>query len=203
MAKKIVITKDKILEAAFKIVREKGIEEVSNRTIAKELDSSIRPIYYQFKSAEELKEELYKRVEKYFYQYITKNMSDDIPYYKQVGLNYIKFAREESNFFKLLFMTSMKYLPKEFISRDEEDYREIAKLIKLSTKLDDNDIKSFHMRMWFFTHDIATLLATDTIVLTDNAVADLLSSEFQALMLLEENKDNKWILNKDWRDNNE
>lgn len=46
MAKKIVITKDKILEAAFKIVREKGIEEVSNRTIAKELDSSIRPIYY-------------------------------------------------------------------------------------------------------------------------------------------------------------
>lgn len=67
MAKKIVITKDKILEAAFKIVREKGIEEVSNRTIAKELDSSIRPIYYQFKSAEELKEELYKRVEKYFY----------------------------------------------------------------------------------------------------------------------------------------
>lgn len=38
----------------------------------------------------------------------------------------------------------------------------------------------------------------------EKEVAELLSSEFQALMLLEENPNNKWILNnKDWRDNNE
>ena len=68
MAKETKITKDKILEAAFTIARNKGLEEVSNRTIAKELNSSIRPIYYQFSNSEELKKELKKKIEKYFYK---------------------------------------------------------------------------------------------------------------------------------------
>ena len=59
--------------------------------------------------------------------------------------------------------------------------------------------------MWMFTHGIATLLATDTVLLTEEQISNLLSSQFQALMLLEENPDNKWILdkNKDWRKNDE
>ena len=50
--------------------------------------------------------------------------------------------------------------------------------------------------MWIFCHGIATLLANGTIKLTDNQIQDLLSYEFQALMLLEENPNNKWVLNK-------
>ncbi len=205
MAKETKITKDKILEAAFTIARNKGLEEVSNRTIAKELNSSIRPIYYQFSNSEELKKELNKKIEKYFYKYIMKNMVDTIPYYKQIGVNYIKFAREERHLFKILFMTSSTYLPEGFVSKDEENFGKISKLIKLSTRLDDKDIKSFHIKMWMYTHGIAALLASDTIKLNDKQISELLSSEFQALMLLEENPDNKWKLEnkKDWRDENE
>ena len=34
---------------------------------------------------------------------------------------------------------------------------------------------------------------------TDKDISDLLSSEFQALMLLEENPNNKWVLN-NWKE---
>lgn len=205
MSKEVKITKDMILEAAFDIVREKGLEEVSNRSIAKRLECSIRPIYYQFNNSDELKKELYNKIEKYFYKYIMDNMIDNIPYYRQVGVNYIKFAREEKNFFKILFMSKSDYLPEGFVSKSEDDFKEISKLIKMSTKLNDDDIKSFHIKMWMFTHGIATLLATDTVLLTEEQISNLLSSQFQALMLLEENPDNKWILdkNKDWRKNDE
>ena len=205
MSKEVKITKDMILEAAFDIVREKGLEEVSNRTISKRLECSIRPIYYQFNNSDELKKELYNKIEKYFYKYIMDNMIDNIPYYRQVGINYIKFAREEKNFFKILFMSKSDYLPEGFVSKSEDDFKEISKLIKMSTKLNDDDIKSFHIKMWMFTHGIATLLATDTVLLTEEQISNLLSSQFQALMLLEENPDNKWILdkNKDWRKNDE
>lgn len=205
MSKEVKITKDMILEAAFDIVREKGLEEVSNRSIAKRLECSIRPIYYQFNNSDELKKELYTKIEKYFYKYIMDNMIDNIPYYRQVGINYIKFAREEKNFFKILFMSKSDYLPEGFVSKSEDDFKEISKLIKMSTKLNDDDIKSFHIKMWMFTHGIATLLATDTVLLTEEQISNLLSSQFQALMLLEENPDNKWILdkNKDWRKNDE
>ena len=94
-------------------------------------------------------------------------------------------------------MSKYDLLPKEFISKDDEDYKELTKIIKISTNLNEEDISSFHIKMWLFAHGIATLVATNTIKLTDNQIKDLLSKEFQALMLLKENKDNKWVLKED------
>lgn len=190
------ITKEKILDAAFSIARSYGVNKVSNREIAKRLNCSIRPIYYQFKNVDELNKELYVKIEKFFYKFIMDNMIDTMPLYKQVGINYIKFAREETNLFKFLFMTRSDLIPKEFISKDQEDFKELVKLIKISTKLSDKDVESFHIKMWIFAHGIATLSANNTVEFNDEQISHLLSLEFQALMLLEENPDNKWILNK-------
>ena len=87
----VKISKEKILDAALSITRSKGIECVSNRELAKYLNCSIRPIYYQFKNVEELNIELYKKIEKYFYKYLMDNMNDKMPLYKQVGLIYLKY----------------------------------------------------------------------------------------------------------------
>ena len=48
--------------------------------------------------------------------------------------------------------------------------------------------------MWMFSHGIATLVASHTVSLSDEQIKELLSLEFQALMLLEENKNNKWVI---------
>ena len=81
MPTKIKITKEMILDAAFEIAKEEGIEGVSNRTIAKRLNSSIRPIYYQFENSKELNQELRIKIEKYFYHYLMDNINDDMPAY--------------------------------------------------------------------------------------------------------------------------
>ena len=192
MPTNVRITKNMILDTAFDIARSGGLEDVSNREIASRLGCSIRPIYYQFKNTDELKGELYAKIEKYFYTYLMDNMRDDIPPYKQVGINYIRFAREESHFFRILFMSETNLLPMGFVTKDEDDFRKLAKFIKFSTKLSDDDIKTFHVRMWLFAHGIASLLASNTVVFSDTQIEKLLSYEFQALMLLEENPDNKW-----------
>lgn len=183
------ITKDMILDASFDIAREKGMEEVSNREIAKRLNCSIRPIYYQFKNTSELKMELYNKIEKYFYTYLLNNISKDMLPYKQVGIKYINFAREENNLFRILFMSKVGYLPDNFITRDYEDYKELEGLIKISTKLSDEDIKAFHIKMWIFTHGIAALIATNTVEFSEKQIQELLTEEFQSLMLFE--KQNK------------
>lgn len=188
------ITKEMILNTAFEIAREKGFENISNRELAKKMNCSIRPIYYQFKNVEELNKELYKKIERYFYEFLMDNMIEDVPLYKQIGINYIKFAIAENNLFKFLFMTETKDEPSAFITTDEKGFEEVVKAIKISTKLSDKDIKSFHIKMWIFAHGIATLSATKSVKFTDEQIQDLLSQEFQALMLLEENPNNKWIL---------
>ena len=190
----IKISKDMILDAAFKIAREEGIEKISNREIAKNLDCSIRPIYYQFENVQEMQKELYLKIEKYFYQFLMDNMVDDIPKYKQIGIHYIKFAQKEKKLFQILFMGDMGLTPNAFISKAGKDYEDIEKLIKISTNLDKEEIKDFHTKMWIFTHGIATLVANNTVHLEEKQIKELLSNEFQALMLLEENPNNKWKL---------
>ena len=196
MPTKIRISKEMILDAAFEIVRKDGMEKLSNRELASKLKCSIRPIYYQFENVEEMQKELYLKIEQYFYKFILDNMVKEIPKYKQVGINYIKFAKKEKKLFQTLFMSDTGLTPDAFVTKAGEDYKEIEKLIKISTNLNEDDIKDFHTKMWIFCHGIATLVANDTIKLTDNQIQDLLSCEFQALMLLEENPNNKWVLPK-------
>ena len=196
MPTKIKISKDMILDAAFEIVRKDGMEKLSNRELASKLKCSIRPIYYQFENVEEMQKELYLKIEQYFYKFILDNMVKEIPKYKQVGINYIKFAKKEKKLFQTLFMSDTGLTPDAFVLKAGGDYKEIEKLIKISANIKEEDIKDFHTKMWIFCHGIATLVANDTIKLTDNQIQDLLSCEFQALMLLEENPNNKWVLPK-------
>lgn len=202
MPKEVKITKDMIIDAAFQIARGDGLDKVSNREIALKLNCSIRPIYYQFKNVEELNKELYFKIEKYFYKYLMDNMREDIPKYKQVGINYIKFAKEEKKLFQMLFMTKTEYLPDEFVSSAGNDYMHLKDIIRLSTDLKDEDINKFHIKMWIFTHGIASLVASDTVQFSDKQIQELLSHEFQALMLLEENPDNKWVLKTNEKNSN-
>ena len=197
----IRITKEMILNAAFDITRNEGIEKLSNREIAKKMNCSIRPIYYQFKNSEELYKALYNKINSYFYDFIMKNIVDDIPHYKQIGINYIKFAQEETNFFKVLFMSPARDVPNTFVATDKNGFAGVIDAIKLSTYLSDKDIKSFHTKMWIFVHGIATLTVSKSVKFTEEQIRDLLSQEFQALMLLGENIDNKWVLKNidDWR----
>lgn len=194
MSKSVTITKDMILATAFDIAREKGLDGISNRELAKKLNCSIRPIYYQFQNVDKLYKEIYIEIEKYFYKFLMDNMNDEMPKYKQVGINYIKFAKEEKELFKILFMSKIDLGLNDFIAKDMEDFKELSKLIKISTNLNDEDIESFHIKMWIFSHGLATLVASSTINISDEQLKQLLSLEFQALMLLKENSNNKWVL---------
>ena len=91
-------------------------------------------------------------------------------------------------------MSEIGLTPNAFIYKVGEDYEEIAKMIKISTNLNDDHIKDFHTKMWIFCHGIASLVANSTIHLENKQIEQLLSYQFQALMLLEENPNNKWAL---------
>ena len=110
MPTKIRISKDMILDAAFEIVRQDGMEKLSNRELAKKLKCSIRPIYYQFENVEEMQKELYLKIEQYFYKFILDNMVEKIPKYKQVGINYIKFAKKEKKLFLQMKMIWIHFI---------------------------------------------------------------------------------------------
>ena len=194
MPTKAKITKEMILNAAFEIVKESGIDALTNKALSERLNCSIQPIYYQFKNTEDLKKELLIKIEKYFFEFLTANMTNTIPKYKQIGINYIKFAKEEKELFRIIFMTKSNHTASDLVTHALETAEGLEKVIKNSTELDKEEIKTFHIRMWIFTHGVASLVANETCNLTDEQISGLLSSSFQAFMLLEDNPNNKWLL---------
>ncbi len=183
------IQREAILKTSLEIVRENGIEKLNARTLAKRLNCSTQPIFYQFKNMEELKSAVFESALEIFRTYMLEIPKDSYRY-KEMGKNYIKFAKNEPQLFQLIFMHNTNLSPEEFMC-NEKSYMDIATEIAKQTNLSQDQIKKFHLKMWIFTNGIACLVANHTCHFTDDQIDHLLTEEYQALLKLEHSNQQK------------
>lgn len=160
MPPKAKITKEDIIAASIYIIRENGIDALNARSIAKKLNCSTQPIFSNYSSMYELKADVIDSANKIHNEYLERAMQDNdyAPYiYKAIGIYYIKFAKEERELFKLLFMRDRS---KEEIKDEKEEIEWIIKLISADTGLSLDDAYIFHLQMWIYVHGIAVMFAT-------------------------------------------
>ena len=174
------IKKEDIILCAFNILKSSGIEHVNARAIAKELNTSVQPIFYQFENMNEVKEKLLNYALDYYKKYLL-NFTDNLPKYKQVGLNYIGFAQNEANIFKFIFMGNYHIDINNFNDFDSS-YSLVEEILEEYNDLSNEDAKNIHLKMWLFTHGIASLIATKTCCFSNSYISDLLTNEFNALI---------------------
>lgn len=158
MPPKFKFTREEIIRAALELTRESGIAAVTARGLGTRLGSSAKPIFGLFENMEEVQREVLKAADQLYQSYIREDMARrEYPPYKASGLAYIRFAREEKELFKLLFM-------RDRTNEKEEDSREQLKplitLIRENTGLNEEEAFLFHMEMWIYVHGIATMIAT-------------------------------------------
>ena len=98
----------RILDGARKIFLEKGYEQTSIRNIASEINYSPGSIYFYFKEKTEIFHELHKEG---FRLLLGKMKELDViedPYerYKAMGLVFIRFAQQHTDYYNLMFLVS-------------------------------------------------------------------------------------------------
>ncbi len=105
MPPKVKITRDDILDAAVELVRERGAEALTTRSLAARLNCSTQPIFSNFPNMDALNAAVFGKVyERYAESLLASLRSEKYPSYKASGMAYIKFAVEEPRLFRLLFM---------------------------------------------------------------------------------------------------
>ena len=105
MAPKVKVNKQDIIEAAIELIRKDGASALGSRTLAAALGCSTQPIFSNFSCMEDLESEVIAAAYEKYASYLTAEAaSGKQPRYKAFGLAYIRFAREERELFKLLFM---------------------------------------------------------------------------------------------------
>ena len=85
------ITREMILDAAYAIAREQGIELVHARTIAQQLGCSTQPVLYHFNHVEDIRREVYRMADSYHSAFLMQLSDKENPMIS-IGLNYIRFA---------------------------------------------------------------------------------------------------------------
>lgn len=181
MPAKKQITKEEIIDAAFRIVRKYGKEALSIRTIAAECRCSTQPLYLSFSGISEIEEQLIKKIEEEFEKTIDKEIaSKKYPEYKAVGMGYIRFAKEESNLFKLLLMRDRSSGEDKDWDNRSFDYSTF--IIMKNYGLYKDEAYKMHAEMWVFVHGIATMFATGYLDWEWETVSEMLTDVYKGLM---------------------
>ena len=173
MAPRVKFTREEFAEAGLSVVRKKGFSALTAQALAEELKSSTRPIFTCFGTMDELKSEVYAAAEAVYRDYEDVGLKHPIPFLG-VGLQYIRFAKEDPELYRLLFltsgtefggaMTSMKHL--QNMIRES-----LMSIYKIDAKTAD-----FYFRdLWLVVHGLATLIVTGDCPYSDDEISQILT----------------------------
>ena len=179
MPPKIKITREEIVGAAVELVRQAGEYAINARTVANMLNCSTQPIFSNFATMDQLRMAVVEAADALCNDYVARGVArGDLPPYKASGMAYIRFAKEERELFKLLYMRdrARETDPKELELTDQ-----MVGILQSATGLDEESMKLFHLEMWAYVHGIATMFATGFVDLPWDLVSRMLSDAYLGL----------------------
>ncbi len=178
MPPKVKITKEEIIKTTVELVRTSGEGSINARAIAGALNCSTQPIFSNFASMEELQESVILAAYGAYLGFIKSEVdSGKYPQYKSFGMAYIRFAKEEKELFKLLFMCDRQ--GGELIPTS--DFNDSVKMIMDANGISKEKAELIHLEMWVCVHGIATMLATSFLELDWELISDMISDVYHGI----------------------
>lgn len=155
------ITKEMVVDAAFEIARNEGMEKVMVKTIADKLGCSVQPIYSYCKNMDSLRRDVTERARHFIQSYLREHI-DPNNLFQSTGRAYVQIAKEEPHIFKLYILQK-----RENISSLDDLYRtetnpDMAKVIAGNLNLGIEAAKQLHLNMLIYTIGIGTIMAVAT-----------------------------------------
>lgn len=183
MPPKCKFTKDEIIQAALNIVRAEGIDAITARGLAAKLETSTRPIFTFYENMEDLRQDTVMAAKALYTQYAAKGLQSEPPF-MGVGVQYLKFARNEPKLFQLLFMSEMpeKFDPFTALRTYDDRFGEVVNIIQGGYQIDSEAAGKLYRHLWIYTHGIATLLVTKVCSFTDEEIRQMLTEVFVSLL---------------------
>lgn len=144
------VEKRDILQAAAEVIREKGEQALTVRSIAARLGCSTQPLYYEFANIEQLRAELLLYVRQRYLQFRCSN-------YKEFGRHFLNFARQEKELFRFVYLRRRD--PGETLL-DDINCEETVRLLAQNLEMPAQTARAMHRQMQFRCYGLGVMLAT-------------------------------------------
>lgn len=170
MPKKVIFSKEIVFNKAFEMFEKQGLDVITARNLGKELKASPAPIYSNYSSIDELKEELITVAKNRFMEYIKRPFTD--LKYLNIGMGICVFARENKELFRSIFLREQSFT--DIIRRFRDSVKTEIEKDERFTGLPVEFKDELLLDCWIFAHGYSTLIATGFVEPTDEEIKERL-----------------------------
>lgn len=174
MAPKNKFTKEEMVEAALQVVRGKGVNGLTAKTMADKLGTSTQPIFTGFGSMEGVRRALYAAAMRVYDGYVDAGLKEKIPFFG-VGMQYIRFAREEPELYRLLFLTRTKKQECSAIKSIQPLQALVRETLMNVYHITGEEADLYFRDLWFVVHGLAALIVMGACPYADNEIGQILT----------------------------
>ncbi|MCM1181041.1 MAG: TetR/AcrR family transcriptional regulator [Clostridium sp.] len=172
------ITKDMIIHAAFSIVREKGADKITARSISEQLGCSTQPVLYYFSTVDDIKKAAYEEADKYHSEFILNTENTYQNPMLAIGMNYIRFATEEANLFRFLFQTNEFAGANLLDLTNAQELAPIMNVLQQELHVSENEANEIFRTLFIFVHGYASLFANNALIYDETQIINDLTKVF-------------------------
>ena len=177
------IQKEAVIDAAVDVLREDGFSAINARSVAKKLGCSTQPIYHSFRNMEELKMALTERAIQMHTRRVRESLrthKGNDSRYSSYGMGFVKFAAEEKQLFRWLYLEGEQFGPYQ----NDVLEPEVIQTLVDEFGYDEETAKKFHRDMVYYSYGLAILANTDHLNLTKAELREAFRREFRALIAI-------------------
>ena len=185
MPPKAKFTKEQITKAALCVVSEKGAQALTAKELGAALGTSTTPIFTVFNSMQEVQDAVMLAAMERFEEYAHKAAHLG-PVFKQIGMQMILFAKEEPKLYQLIFMSSISEAQTfdDIYAHLGSLADECLNVLQKDYDLSKADAKTLFEHVWIHTFGIGALCATGMCDFSHEQIAQMLTQDFTAMMML-------------------
>ena len=174
MAPKNKFTREEMVEAAMRVVRAKGIDGLTAKTMADELGTSTQPVFTAFGSMDTVRQEVYAAAVRVYDSYADAGLKEKIPFFG-VGMQYIRFARDEPELYRFLFLTRTQDQECS-VMKSMRHLQELVRPTLISVyHLTSEEADLYFRDLWFVVHSLSTLIVTGDCPYRDQEIGQILT----------------------------
>lgn len=183
MPPKPKFTKEEIVDAAVRLVSQRGVEGLTARELGKALGSSARPVFTAFRSMEEIHQEVRRAAMRQFEAYEEEKLAE-MPVFKQAGMKMVLFGTRQPKLYQLLFMQENRAAVtfEDVFGALGRTAETCIEAIQQDYALSLPDAKRLFENVWIYTFGVGVLCATGVCHFTEEQAGELLTTEFQAVL---------------------
>ncbi len=180
MARKATITQKEIVNAAFKITKKEGFEQITSRKLAAAAGCSTQPIFRIYENMDALKKDVYDKAAEFYLDYYDQCSKEHEVPFVDLGLAYIGFAQKYPFLFRLLFISEEGPETKSMYDLVNGKSENVVKEINRAAALGAANAQQLFMQMWIFIHGAGCMAVTGDYDLDEATSVEMLESAYRA-----------------------